>query len=658
MKNSIFLYSALLCVFSSSAFAVEPTVRALKVPSKIVYEFVPDKQTNCDKSGSVHMVGAEKAAGCTTTGDFEQYVDVNCTNKTIVFGFGWKKFLVEVVDKYKKGTMSFDQIVKHELTHVRLHQKTAEKFYQPIGQALLMQYEKSEREGKVCSQIKDDIFSLFDRYVEKYVIEDKKQQKLIDGKENYAYQDEQVYKAKLFLTPRVKMSEKKTEYISGMYNFGGDFGHGYSFDVNGDVPVFTLILWPTVYYPSNSSKKSHQFKTGMKCVESRLAQKREIFREIAEDLKWFLPEAFKKASQTKSEYSDIKNTGLNAASQMISDRLKKAEGDTRNLSVDCKYSGRGKSAKNQKRERDKRTTKTKAIPFEQKKNQKAPVFDLKSQVVQERKNKGINLEDDWLNPEKIKAAQNKYDSEKRRIREEQQEQLYSDVLSGNLKMAFLDDVDLSANKKQQNGQEANQNVNIHSKHRTAYAEDENKQIIKAENAGRQTAEKEKEEQQEQQEKQEQLFSDALSGKLKMAFLDDVDLSANKKQKSETEEKQSFDDDIFNSERHISSGEDENNWKQLGRGNDFYETASKTKSADDGREVRKTPEAARSEKETKGVQEKTSEYDLKKIADSFSRYVKELNPGEKLDWLIQKINSFFDGVFEKISYKEEKGESGK
>ena len=97
MKKKAFLGISAFCfLFPFSVPAVAPTVRALKVPAKITYEFVPEYQTGCDKSGSVHMVGAEKASGCTNPSDFEQYVDVNCVNRTIVFGFGWKKFLISI----------------------------------------------------------------------------------------------------------------------------------------------------------------------------------------------------------------------------------------------------------------------------------------------------------------------------------------------------------------------------------------------------------------------------------------------------------------------------------------------------------------------------------------------------------------------------------
>ena len=146
MKKKVFLGISAFCfLFPFSVPAAAPTVRALKVPAKITYEFVPEYQTNCDKSGAVHLVGAKKAAGCTTSINFIHKADVDCNKKSITFSLGYSKYLVQIVDKYKPKTIEFDKIVKHELTHVRLHQKTAEKFYQPIGQALLMQYEKSEK---------------------------------------------------------------------------------------------------------------------------------------------------------------------------------------------------------------------------------------------------------------------------------------------------------------------------------------------------------------------------------------------------------------------------------------------------------------------------------------------------------------------------------
>ena len=325
-KLSVLTVFLSVCLCAFPAFAKKPTVKVLRVKDQIVYKSVPDGQTNCDKDGSVHLVGIEKAGGCTSPENFVYKVNVNCDKKEISFSFGYSKYLVEIVNRYKKGTIVFDQILKHESTHVRIYQKTAEKFYKPMGQAFLMQYEKSEREGKSCPEIRNNINRLYKNYFYKYVQETDKQNSLIDGRENYDYQMRNVLKQKLFLTPRVKVSEKKTEYVS-FPAFNADIGYRRTFDINGDVPFFSLELMPVVYRPSDYPKDDCRFNAGMKYAEDLLERKREAFRIIEEELKWFLPDAFKKASQTQKEYADIQREGLKIADQRISDRLKEADSE-------------------------------------------------------------------------------------------------------------------------------------------------------------------------------------------------------------------------------------------------------------------------------------------------------------------------------------------
>ncbi|MBO4519776.1 MAG: hypothetical protein J5787_01070 [Alphaproteobacteria bacterium] len=189
MKMKLFFCAILLFeyLWPSPVFALKPSVKAVRIKEEIVYEFVPENETVCDKSGTIHLVGAEKAAGCTIR-ELKSKIEVSCDNKEIIFGFGVPKYKVELINTLKKGTNEFDMVLKHELTHVRIGQRTIEKFYPSVAQALLMQYERSEKKGKSCPEIQQDVFNIFHKYLKLLTQEQKKHDALIDGMENYEYQ--------------------------------------------------------------------------------------------------------------------------------------------------------------------------------------------------------------------------------------------------------------------------------------------------------------------------------------------------------------------------------------------------------------------------------------------------------------------------------------
>ena len=162
-----------------------PTVKLTRVDTKIRYD-ASSEITKCGPS----------ASGCTSA-FLTSMTSINCINREIEISFGYPEILVQIAASYQKGSVEFDAILKHELTHVALRKRIVEKFYQPTASALLMQYEKSEKDGKSCGGIKNDVRLLFKKYMDRLQQEVDKHDQMIDGKENYLYQSKQIAEKKL-----------------------------------------------------------------------------------------------------------------------------------------------------------------------------------------------------------------------------------------------------------------------------------------------------------------------------------------------------------------------------------------------------------------------------------------------------------------------------
>lgn len=184
--NKLLFFISFCCLLNiHAAQAKKPTITAKKIQPEIEYKI----QDNIRKCGS-----AINAAGCTAPLDWVGDINVSCFNKHIFLSFGFKKYEILIDKKFgKKGSLEFNHVLKHELTHVGLYKQTIENFYQPMAQALLMQYEHSEKKGRDCVKIKRDIIRLYNKYIDLLFKEIDKQNDLIDGDENYDYQWKQVF---------------------------------------------------------------------------------------------------------------------------------------------------------------------------------------------------------------------------------------------------------------------------------------------------------------------------------------------------------------------------------------------------------------------------------------------------------------------------------
>ncbi len=105
-----------------NAFAAQkPTAKATRVEPRIIYE-ISKPETACkDIVLNDPTLRGHQDGGCTVPEDWIGEADVDCAKKQISFTFGFQKFTVQIANRFKKGTVIFDQILKHESTHVSLY---------------------------------------------------------------------------------------------------------------------------------------------------------------------------------------------------------------------------------------------------------------------------------------------------------------------------------------------------------------------------------------------------------------------------------------------------------------------------------------------------------------------------------------------------------
>ncbi len=185
MNRRLLLYSCALLsfVFIPKPAFCRPEIKIIPIETQINFDTSHDG-TSCFGN----------AVGCTLCQSCFPDISINCKTQKVTLDFSHYSFLIQIVRKYQKGTPEFDNIVKHELTHVALYKGVAEKFYQPMATAVLIRFEQSLSQQKGCFQIKNDVYSVFQKYLYRMADEYKAQNQLIDGDENYEYQWKQVYK--------------------------------------------------------------------------------------------------------------------------------------------------------------------------------------------------------------------------------------------------------------------------------------------------------------------------------------------------------------------------------------------------------------------------------------------------------------------------------
>ena len=162
-------------------FAGIPIVKIHYDIGKIEYRH-QDEMIKCGE-------GEAYAGGCTHT-NYKQsqiHVEKGEDGKTVIdMHIGFKRFLIDISTKFQPDTCEFDQIVKHELTHVALHRKTLEKYKTAMAAEMLAVI--GDDTGLSISEIANRAKGAFEKVFENYRKEDERQQGLLDGPDHYAYQ--------------------------------------------------------------------------------------------------------------------------------------------------------------------------------------------------------------------------------------------------------------------------------------------------------------------------------------------------------------------------------------------------------------------------------------------------------------------------------------
>ena len=175
------------CAAGGSAIqfpVLKPIVKIHYDPGKIEYRY-QDENIKC---------GEQSADGCTHTswnnsirispflyGQSEKEVPV-----VIDLFLGFKPFLIDVSTRHPMKSCRFDQVVKHELTHVALHRRTMEKYKKHMAAEMLAVV--GDDAGLSLAEIKRRAHAGFFNVWKKYHEEDDRQQGLLDGPDHYAYQ--------------------------------------------------------------------------------------------------------------------------------------------------------------------------------------------------------------------------------------------------------------------------------------------------------------------------------------------------------------------------------------------------------------------------------------------------------------------------------------
>lgn len=142
----------------------------------------------------VKCSSSPNAAGCT---HYKLTFSINhdCSNNrvdiTIMDAEGFP--LIELDEQYKESPF-WDQILKHEMTHVQISRGNAKKTAPQIASNVVAKYDKLLTQSNSCQYIQSEIYTTVSSRFYEMIEEIKKKQALIDGSANYLYQSMQVWK--------------------------------------------------------------------------------------------------------------------------------------------------------------------------------------------------------------------------------------------------------------------------------------------------------------------------------------------------------------------------------------------------------------------------------------------------------------------------------
>ncbi len=181
-----FLFWFCVVAFSVFPVAARPSLEVVRNPPEVEQKLsiVSVPVTQC-KSGAV---------GCTIPVPYSYGISADCAGQRLTLQFDVRGYRIEIVDKLKKETPNFDLTLKHELTHVALWKNIMERYFNAAASAALVRFEKQLNDRrKNCAQIQRELFDLLSDYMRRMSQEAERQHALMDGDENYAYQNNQLH---------------------------------------------------------------------------------------------------------------------------------------------------------------------------------------------------------------------------------------------------------------------------------------------------------------------------------------------------------------------------------------------------------------------------------------------------------------------------------
>ena len=104
---------------------------------------------------------------------------------------GYPVFLVDIAYEYLPGTPIFNDILKHELTHVAIYRSVAEQYMTSLALEILARIRKMPLQSK--GEYLRALQPVVNRYQEMMADDADKRNNLIDGDENYHYQNSQTF---------------------------------------------------------------------------------------------------------------------------------------------------------------------------------------------------------------------------------------------------------------------------------------------------------------------------------------------------------------------------------------------------------------------------------------------------------------------------------
>lgn len=186
MNQKVVVFAAGLVVgcFSAGNAAVARMRAEITGKPEIKYEIAPKTECRKEREKTNSKVYG-RISGCTVP-SLRYDVSIDCSRKVLKIKLSLN-FVVQVEQWVRElnDKIEFDRVLKHELTHVALYKNVYQKYAQSAASAALAYVNKN-----TCS---NEAVSVAYKVMSGVHEEAKRQNALIDGEENYSYQQEQAW---------------------------------------------------------------------------------------------------------------------------------------------------------------------------------------------------------------------------------------------------------------------------------------------------------------------------------------------------------------------------------------------------------------------------------------------------------------------------------